>query len=281
VPGGSWDVAITPGGDVLVGGFYDDQLTTLDPATGALRDSVSTAMWPYDVAVDRSAGRGYTAGLDVGRVDVIDFADLSVARELAVPMRPIRVALNVAGSRLYATTLSDLSLVALDTESGLVLPGALNILGIGNGLAMTPDGTTLWVTTTNGHVHLVDPVSLTIRATSTPGGVPQDVVIDAAGQRAYVAHEDGGISVFDAASGARLDFISAPTPFGLALQPGANRLWVASARGGLVYVIDLTTGRIAGGVGVGGRPRTIVFDASGRAFVANESGMVHLFTPDP
>jgi DNA-binding beta-propeller fold protein YncE len=256
-------------------------LTRLDAATGAVRDTVSTAMWPYDVAIDGARDLAFTAGLDVGRVDVIDLDAFSVTSEYALPTRPIRVALDQDGARLFATTLSDLKLVALDAETGAIEAGARDIGGIGNGLVLTPDGTRLWVTTTNGRIHRVNPATLAIEQTFTPGGVPQDIVVDAAGSHAYVAHEDGWVSVLDAGTGARLDSIPAASPFGLALEPGGDRLWVAAARRGEVVVLDLGTGRIVGGFIVGGAPRTIAFDGAGRAFIANEFGLVHVATPDP
>ncbi|MBA3853458.1 MAG: hypothetical protein C0503_03525 [Gemmatimonas sp.] len=281
VTGGSWDVAVAPSGEILAGGYYSGALTRVDATNLRVIGSTPTANWPYDVAIDGSRNLAYTAGLDEGQVDVIDLSTFTRTQQFRLATRPIRVALNADRTRLFATTLSDLRLVSLDVATGAAQGSGLDIQGIGNGLALTPDGQRLWVTTTNGLVHIVSPATLALQQTISVGGIPQDVVINAAGTRAYVANENGWINVFDAASGARLDSIPAPIPFGLALQPGSDRLWVAASRRGEIYVIDLTTGRLRGGRRVGGAPRTIVFDGLGRALIANESGFVHIASPVP
>lgn len=281
VAGGSWDVAVTPSGEIIAGGFYSGLLTRVDAANRRVLGSTPTANWPYDVAVDGTRNLAYTAGLDEGQVDVIDLATFTRTQQFRLATRPIRVALNADRTRLFATTLSDFRLVSLDVATGAGQGAGLDIQGIGNGLALTPDGQRLWVTTTNGLAHIVSPATLTVQHTIGVGGIPQDVVINAAGTRAYVANENGWISVFDAASGERLDSIPAPIPFGLALQPGSDRLWVAASRRGEVYVIDLTTRRIVGGRSVAGTPRSIVFDGAGRALIANEAGYLSIATPAP
>lgn len=281
VTGGAWDVSVAPSGEVLAGGFYSGQLTRLNPATRTVLGTTATANWPYDVAIDGNRNLAYTAGLDEGKVDVIDLATFARTQQFTLSTRPIRVALNADRTRLFATTLSDLRLVALDVNTGAVQGGGFALRGIGNGLALTPDGQQLWVTTTNGLLHIVSPVSLAVQQTLTIGGIPQDIVINGVGTRAYVANEGGWVDVFDVATAERLDSIPAPIPFGLALQPGADRLWVTSGRRGEVYALDLSTRRILGGRSVGGTPRTVTFDAAGRALIANEAGGVHIATPIP
>jgi DNA-binding beta-propeller fold protein YncE len=265
----------------LVGGFNAGRLMRLSTASGTIVGVSVTSRWPYDMAIDGTRGLVFTAGLDDGEIDVIDLASFVRVRRFPLPARPIRVALSADRTRLFATTLTDTRLVTLDAVTGAVQGGSLDIGGIGNGLALSPDGQRLWVTTTDGRLHVVTAATLAIERTTNLGGVPQDVVLSADGLRAYVANELGWVNAIDATSGTVVETYVVPRPFGLGLDPANARLWVTSARDRSIAVINLSSGQLVGTRTVGGTPRTIVFDGAGRAYIANEAGVVHIASPTP
>ncbi len=281
VPGGTWDVSFAPDGSVLAGGYFTSRLTRLAAVSGVVVDTVSSAMWPYDVAVHGASQRAFTAGLDAGEIDVINLTTFEVADTFAQAQRPIRIMTNAAGTTLYTTTLEDFKLYAMNASTGATIDTALALGGIGNGLAMVPGQDRLWVTTTNGTLRIVNTATWSIVTTVPMGGIPQDVVISADGERAYVANESGWIGTYNAATGVRIDSIPMTSPFGLALSPSQPHLWVAAASAGRVFVVNLNTGFTIGDLAVGGTPRTIVLDATGRAYIANEAGRVDIATVVP
>ena len=107
--------------------------------------------------------------------------------------QPQEVVVSADGSKLYVANAAG-SLEVLNAASGMVISQVPAVTG-GFGAALSPDGSTLCVTTISGGlVQFVTLSTLAVRDT-TVGGTPRRVVWDPTGTRAFVANEDGSVNI--------------------------------------------------------------------------------------
>lgn len=109
------------------------------------------------------------------------------------------------------------------------------------------------------------------RADIAVGRHPAHVVIDRAGQRAFVTNsEDATVSVIDVASGKAIKTIATGAyPHGLRLGPDDAQLYVANVKDGTVSVIDATALAEVARIPVGATPVQVGFVPDGsRVFVS-------------
>jgi YVTN family beta-propeller protein len=153
--------------------------------------------------------------------------------------------------------------------------------GILNGVALTPDGSRLWVSNTTGMVAEINTSTDAVARSIPMGGRPQDMTISADGSTLYVANEDGWVGVYNLTNLARIDSIPVSAAFGLALDPAGSQLWVSRSSVGLVTVFYTASRTYAGTVTTGGVPRHIAFASDGTALIANESGVAQIARQNP
>jgi YVTN family beta-propeller protein len=119
-----------------------------------------------------------------------------------------------------------------------------------NGIAITPDGKTLYVACTN------DTVSVINVATNTPLSIavsaqPRSIAISPNGQYAYVTCNDGTINRINIASGAVDVVISGLTnPADITIAPNGLTAYVSRYNGTTVTAVDLLLNELGGTVNV-------------------------------
>jgi len=168
----------------------------------------------------------------------------------------------------------------LSTSTGARIAG-FSTGGQINGMAMSADGSTLWLSNDfTGKVYRVNASTATITDSAAVGGAPQEVVYHAASGTVYVANESGWI---DALEGTHLGTVrrigNISGAFGMRLTADGNKLVVASTFSGLLYILDRANAVVTKTVTVGGAPRRIALLPDGRVAIANEAGYVSLLTP--
>jgi DNA-binding beta-propeller fold protein YncE len=188
-------------------------------------------------------------GTDDGQVLEFDAASSEVTRSIALGVAKSRanhLALNAAGTLLYASSFTTGTISEIDLASGSVARDFI-VGGEPQGLALSPDGAELYVADEagTGRIDIYDLVRIT-HETSIPSGAETS---------------DGG-------------------PFGLAMSPDGATVYVGviTKEGpGLIQVIDAATRTIVRTVESCGRmPRRIAFGFSGGlAVIADESGCVN------
>ena len=187
-------------------------------------------------------------GTDDGRVLEFDAASSQVTRSIDLGVAKSRanhLALNAAGTLLYATSFTTGTVSEIDLASGSVARD-FTVGGEPQGVAISPDGVELYVADEagTGRIDIYDLVRIT-HERSIPSGAETS---------------DGG-------------------PFGLAMSPDGATVYVGviSKEGpGLIQVIDAATRTIVRTIDSCGRmPRRIAFGFSGGlAVIADESGCV-------
>jgi YVTN family beta-propeller protein len=179
------------------------------------------------------------------------------------------------GLLVYATTNTG-NLVQIDTETRTVT-WIRQLGGNLNGLALSANGTRIYVGDVGGRVYELDAAGEVMRTLALPG-MPQGLALSPDGKELYAAGETGAFMVVDLERGAEKARIRLPAGgFGIALTPDEAQVWITIPRTGQVLVIDRASRTLLAEVTLGGTPRRIVFSQSGNtAVIADEAGAIHL-----
>ena len=280
VPNGTWDATISSSGTAVVTRLLIDSIARINLATNSLIGSFRVGNWPYEVVFDPAQPRAFVTNLEDHTIGVINTTTNTQTATYPVPDAPIRVRVGVGSSRLYVTQI-DGSVVVLDASNGTSASPPIAVGGVLNGLAMTPDGSRLWVSNTSGLVAEINTVTNTVGRSFVMGGRPQDVVISSDGSTLYVANEERWVGVYDLTTVARIDSIPSCAAFGLALNPGGSQLWVSCSVEGMVRVFYSRSRAPAGTLLTGGTPRHIAIASDGTALIANEAGVAQIARQNP
>ena len=268
-------MAVSQSGAVLV--------TQLDAGTVArgmlpgtsLGTSIPVGLVPTDVTIDGTGTYAYVTNQFSSNVGVIDLATNAQVATIPVSGDPFRVKLSPDDRSLFVTGNAD-SLFIIDVPSREIT-GRLAIGLDANGLALDYRGTRLYVSNqSDGTVSEVDLSTETVLRSIQVGGRPQELVLSPGGTLLFVADEAGSVQIWSLRKGTKRGEIQVPGgAFAMAVSPDWRQLYISSALGGAVYMIDWKTGATLKTVTTGGTPRRIGFTADGTtALVANEGGWV-------
>jgi YVTN family beta-propeller protein len=272
ISGRPFAVRLSPSGVIAVTQQDANSIVFTDTTNDAPR-SVKVGADPGDVVFNNSGTRAYVSAFNAGTITIIDVASASPIATVPIAANAYRLALMTDESKLFVTStdghvyIVNLSLL---TVSSLALSGALNGCALdvfGRYLYVTSTGGNVWkidvltsglVATTNrggiGQEVALAPNGSEIYVANEAGWVD---VLDAAtlAPRARIAR-DGA-------------------PFGLAVTSDGLYLYVTSPLDGMIDIVNVVTRAVVKRLHVGGTPRRATFDALGlAAFVANESNYV-------
>ena len=137
------------------------------------------------------------------------------------------------------------------------------------GLAVSPDGSRIYVANLNGTVSAVDAVTRKVLSTFDVGNGPSGVAVSADGKSLYVTNYDSGeVSVVQTGTGDVVDVIGVGTnPDAIVLNKAGDRVYVANTNSNTVSVIGPGS---VNSVAVGPNPSALALSADGsRLYVAN------------
>lgn len=247
VPGG---VAVN-GTHVYVANHEDSTVSVIKttigsdgrPSFSVEPGAIPVGALPSAVAVSADGTRAYVAAGD-GTISVIDTATNMVVRVFSIGGALTAVAINQAGTRLYATDAWSESLIVLDPNAPAGSNGVITAVYIGRelqGVAVNPSGTRVYVAA-------VQP--------SQDGGLwVVNTEPNTPGENTVVA---GPITV-------------GLGPMGVAVSPSGAFVYVANGGERSVSVVYAKTNTVVETVAVGLSPIGVATDASGaRIFVANQ-----------
>lgn len=145
-------------------------------------------------------------------------------------------------------------------------------------LAVTPDGSQLWVADTGpqtsadspSDVAVIDTATEKVIATIPLKGGPSQIAFSPDGKSAYVVTADG-LWTFSTATFKSTGFTGGlGDPRGVAVSPDGTTVYVTDTDGNSVKVISARTGHVTATIGVGDLPWQIVVSANGKtAYVAD------------
>ena len=293
---GPASLAVTPAGDrlLVVNGPLFTSLTVIDTATLGVLATVPLAGNPADVVASPDGRLAYVALVgppsSVAVVDlatftmaaqipsaqaqhlalapdgqtlyaigstvsVIDTAARQVLRTITTSISVSSFAVNHQAHRLYVTGSLGVSIATtlVDLEAGTVLQTRPYV---GNALALSPDGTRLYVHSSLALLSVLDPLTLATLATVALGPprtlgislpfVRQRVLVSPDGSRLWAANsEDNSLSVVDLQTLSVLATLPVGlTPKSLGLVGGGTALYVLNNGGNTVSVLDTATNHL-------------------------------------
>lgn len=277
VPGQPFDVACWPLDRAFVTCGHHGVVRVLDLARRTIVATIAVGSVPSRVIAGRGGRFAYVSNQFDRTISVIDCAQQARVRDIAVRGDPGPLVLDPVTALLHVATNED-CLLALDLQSGATID-AIALPATSHHLALHPDGERLYVATRAGGAVLeiaLRPYTL-LRCWHV-GGLPQALAMRRNGAALLVANETRGIDVIDLIGGrpcSRLEVQGGC--FGLALSPSERFVYAAAPASGMLHVADTRTMRWVGTIAVGGGPREMSFDPSGRSLVvANEAGWVDI-----
>jgi len=273
VAGRPFGVALSPEGTV-----YCTLLDAASLASTRLQpDSIRTIPvgdTPTDIAFAPGGSWAYVTNQRSRSIGIVDARSDKQVAEIPVDGDPFRVAAGPEGQVIYATTNVG-NLVQLNPEKRSV-SWSMRLGGNLNGLTTRPDGARVYVGDVGeGRVYEVEPDGEVVRSFSVPGR-PQGLALSSDGRELYIAGEAGDLIVLDLETGTESARVRLGVAgFGIAVTPDQAQIWVSSASGGQVVVVDRVSRAIVRRLELGGTPRRIAFDRSGsRAVIADEAGTI-------
>lgn len=269
-----YGVAVSSAGVVYAALIGTSTLIRGDLAAMTFGDRVTVGTTPPHVALSPDGATVY-ATLQTGRgVAVVDVASNTLVATVPLASDGFNLIVSPSGGRVYATTAAG-TVYVIDARTRTVL-ATPQVGAAANGLAFSPDGRTLYVSSRDaGTVSAINTETNAVTRIYAIGGAPQRLAVAPDGSELYVANEASGLDVVDVSSGSVASVPFGTAGYGLGLTPDGRQLYVLLPDAGEVRILDRVTRAPVQTLVVGGRPRNVAFDASGRtAVIATEAAVV-------
>jgi YVTN family beta-propeller protein len=284
--------AVGAGAVVAAGAVAAATLTTghtpaRHPGSAAAKLAASACHGPAGAAYVADAGWDGFSAIDTATCKVIQTYNVG---DPAVPNDPgdydydsTDEAVAIHGNLLYFANTGNSTVAVIDT-SKLVASNynpAETLINVGlnpQHLAVSPDGSQVWVAETGPQTSPSSPSAVSVISTATnkvtarwslPGG-PSQIAFAPSGQRVYVA-TSAGVAVYSTATQRQVAFIRGlGDPRGIAVSPDGKAVYVTGTNSDELYTISAAANRVTGTVKVGDLPWQVVAAPDGKTvYVAN------------
>ena len=269
-----YGVAVSGSGIVYVALIGSNMLVRGSLPATTFPDTVLVGNTPPHVAFLPGGQRVFATLQTAMGVAAVDVA--SNALVTTVPLSSDGFNLAANAQRIYATTAAGQLYVINASTYGVVT--TLNVGAAANGLAFSPDGATLYVSSRDaGTITAIRTSDNAITRTYVLGGMLQRIAVSPDGATLYAANETVGLDVLDLASGAA-DTVGFGTPaYGLGITPDGEQLYVLLSEAGQVRILNRADLAPVRSLVIGGRPRNVAFDSLGTtALVTNEESVTFI-----
>lgn len=257
-----YGLAATPdGAKVYVTSSGAGDVAVIDTATATVTTNITVGLFPHGVAVSPDGATACVAntGPDTGRggsrtVSLLDVASDTVRATVKVGLAPMMIAFAPDSRSAYVTC--DDALYVVDVARRRVRH-SLRDHGRAHGVAVTPDGSEIWLADSrNDAVTVIDAASRRRKQTIATGRNPWNISF--AGSEAYVTNSnENTVSVVDAATHDVVATIGThQVPVGISTSID-GQVWITNNSVTTIQRIDVATHRVVhtigtGHVGVGG-----------------------------
>lgn len=187
--------------------------------------------------------------------------------------------LACAATLAYVANFGSNNVSVIDTSSNTVMATVM-VGSQPQGVAITPDGSSVYVANCGGDVFVIDTSTNKVATKVLVGGCPTGVAITPDGTRAYVTQANANsVAVMETSSNTVLTKVPVGiAPSGIAITPDGTRVYVPSVGMGTsaVSVLDTSSNSVAATVTLGnvGSVGVAITPDGTRAYVANALGSV-------
>lgn len=184
----------------------------------------------------------YVTDFNRQAVSAVDTATGTVTASIPVGGYTQDVAVNSAGTTLYAATALANAVAVIDTATSTVT-ASVPLAGIPTALTVNSAGTAVYVADTTAHVvEAIDTATNTVTATIPVAGGLQGIALDPAGTTAYVAAAGPNrLVVIDTATATVTANVPMPAAaYGAVVDPAGTAVYVATAGAGITKVDTAT-----------------------------------------
>ena len=238
---------------IYVTNQLDNTASVIDGGTHKIVATVRVGISPAQMAVSPDRKSVYIANTGSDTVSVLNTADNTVARTIALPhrSRPIGVALNPNGRYLYTADGGSNRVSVVDTRTKRVV-ASVRVGTQPLSVAVAPDGETVYAANSgSGDVSVIDARSNRVVRAIPTGRFPSGVAVTPDGASVYVTNELSGVTVLNAGNGTVQARLREPSPFSVAMSPNGDRAYVTGLGPGRLTAIDTGTHRVPSTVSVG------------------------------
>lgn len=262
-------IAVTPGGRLaLVANYSSNTVTPIVLPSNKVLPAVNAGEGPADVVVSPDGATAYVTDANSDTVTPINLRTLKPGKPIVVGNGPQGIVVTPDGSKAYVADAGAIvagqsgtighDVTPIDLSTGKALPP----IRVGNapvGIAVTPDGSTVFVTNLNSES--VTPITV---SSDTPGasiataGGPVAVVV--AHNDAWVVNTPAGgegnnLQPISVASGVAGKPIKLPNGAqNVAVLPSGNTAWVVCLNTDKLVAVNLVTHKVGAAVKIRGGP---------------------------
>jgi YVTN family beta-propeller protein len=264
----------SPEGRILTANQAANTVSIVDVATDRAIGSVATGQQPHHVAATPDGKEFWVTLYGENRLQVFDAATLKEIASVDVGAANDDLMFDPEGKRLYVSLGNDNAVAVVDVAARKLLQ-TVPVGKTPHGLRVTPDGSKLLVTNTADNTMSVLALrpEANVEATVATGANPFEVIVNDAGDTAYVSNFLGdSIGVVDLKTNKTTGYIRSgkqPAMIALHQNAGAAQLWVASSGSGEVWVIDPATKKLVTRLATGRGAHGTAISTSGKLYVTN------------
>jgi len=282
-------IAFTPDstrGFVVMGGpkfLYALETATLTKAFDQILGNLTS---PTDVVVSPDGVQAWVA-LGSGSIQSLNVRS-QYGKTLFVGVNPVALAFSPDSTKIWVADSAAASIPIVSARNpaggtteacdlfGCAYGRVINsvpVAAASNFLAMSPDGTRLWVAHTEANsISIIDTTQPAVIANVPVKSRPTGIAFSLDGTRAYVAASGSSkLLVFDVAKQAVIETISVGrNPQGITVAPNGETVWVTNQDSNTVSIVDTRRNKVATTISVGPQPvRVAIMPNGSRAWVSN------------
>ncbi len=187
----------------------NNTVSVIDQSSNQVVATVAVGHYPARVAISPNGSLVYVANIGDNTVSVINTMTQAVSATISVPngataliVSPDNTRVYVSGANAGAYYISE-----INTSTNSVVASSQMPMDIAQGLAITPDGKTVYAGSTTGKVAVIDTATLTLTTAISADAAVNDLRISLDGTRVYFSSSQH-VQVINTATNAQLADVS-------------------------------------------------------------------------
>jgi YVTN family beta-propeller protein len=273
--GTPWGVDISINEVAYVTQLTSNQVAVTNTTAQTISNEIAVGNNPTAVAFSPDGLTAYVTNQSDGTLGVINVASGVQTSTIALPTGVSSFAVAAAPSGKTVFVSGNGTEVYVINAHTMHITDSIPVGSAPNAFALSPDEKFFYVSSfLGGTATQFNIANHHVVRTFTTGGTPQGLSTNMAGTELYVANEGGYVSLFKVSTGALITTLPLTAGgFGTAVSPDDNHLYVGEPSAGVVQIVNLVTHTVLKSIAVGGSPRRIAFNPTGKiAIVANDQG---------